>query len=102
MGGNKTIPFKRKNGCREAQESPEIIEADEITVEVVDKHTGGIFRRTLPVKYLENANGVLLKGETSSGDPVGISFFSADALKRLGHLFGKGPDTHDCDGHEEG
>lgn len=78
-----------------------VIEADEITVEVIDKHTGRKFRRTLPVTYCETANGVLLKGETATGEPVGISFFSESALEKLGELFGKGPDAHRCGEHED-
>ncbi len=100
MSGRKVFPFERKHW--QTEEIPvEVIEADEITVEVVDKHTGRKFRRTLPISYCENANGVLLRGETSSGDPVGMSFLSAGALAKLGELFGKGPDKPRCGGNGE-
>ncbi len=100
MGVSKVFPFERDKRLK-AQEPVELIEADEITVEVVDKHTGVKYRRTLPVTYRETANGVLLKGETATGEPVGITFFSESALAKLGELFGKGPDVHRCDGHED-
>ncbi len=101
MNGRKLVPLHRKNRQTE-EEPPALIEADEITVEVVDKHTGRTFRRTLPVQYRETATGVLLKGESTTGNPVGISFLSAAALAKLGDLFGKGPDAPRCGGHEDG
>lgn len=79
----------------------DIIEADAITVEVVDKHTGRLFRRELPVRYRETANGVVLEGETPTGEPARLSFLSAVALARLGDLFGKGPDAPRCRHQEE-
>ncbi len=99
MNGENLVPLSRKRH-REEEKAAALIEADEITVEVIDKHTGQTFRRTLPVSYCENANGVLLKGETSAGEPVGLSFLSEAALARLGELFGKGPDKPRCNGHE--
>ena len=39
------------------------ISAREVTVEVVDERTGKTYRRTLPIDYLETANGLILKGE---------------------------------------
>lgn len=72
------------------------IEADSIMIEVVDKHTGKIYRRNLPVKYSETANGVVLSGETMDGAPVELAFYSADALRRIQELFGRGPDVPRC------
>ena len=39
------------------------ISAKEVTVEVVDAATGKVYRRTLPIDYYENANGLVLRGE---------------------------------------
>lgn len=100
MGGEKPSRSKKKHDGLESVDSPDIIEADEIIVEIIDKHTGRKFRRTLPVRYYETANGVVLEGETPDGDPSRISFFSAAAMARLNDLFGKGPDAPRCDGHE--
>lgn len=75
---------------------PERIEADSIVVEVTDKLTGEVFRRTLPVAYVETDNGIILAGETLAGEPCEIALLSATGLARLKDVFGKGPDTDRC------
>ena len=75
------------------------IEADWITIEVVDKDTGQLFQRKLPVKYLETDNGIVLTGETMDGQSAQIHFISASALARINELFGKGPDSPRCSEH---
>lgn len=79
-----------------APEFADLIEADAIVVEVTDKNTGKVFRRDLPVKYIETGNGIILAGETLAGEPCEIAFLSAAALARLKDLFGQGPDTDRC------
>ena len=37
--------------------------ATQVTIEVVDEKTGKLFRRTLPITYIENYNGLKLSGE---------------------------------------
>lgn len=76
------------------------IEADWIIVEVIDKNTGKMFRRNLPVRYLETANGVALSGETIAGNPSQINLLSEVALKKINDLLGKGPDSARC-GHQD-
>jgi hypothetical protein len=75
----------------------DIIEADSITVEIIDKNTGNLFRRNLPIKYLETDNGLILSGETMEGNPSQIAFLSDTALSRINDVVGKGPDTHRCE-----
>ncbi|MDR3561566.1 MAG: hypothetical protein P4N59_09050 [Negativicutes bacterium] len=72
------------------------IEADSITVEIVDKNTGKILRRVFPVKYYETGNGVILSGEALDGTPSRITFFSDTALATIQDLFGQGPDAPRC------
>lgn len=72
------------------------IEADWIIVEVIDKKTGRMFRRNLPLKYLETDNGIVLSGETMDGKPSHIQFFSESALAKIHDLLGKGPDAPRC------
>ncbi|MFA6849253.1 MAG: hypothetical protein WCS30_02790 [Selenomonadaceae bacterium] len=78
---------------------PEQVEADVVIVEVVDKSTGKLFRRKLPLQYLENCNGIILSGETMDGKPSQIHFLSAAALVRINELTGKGPDQPKCKDH---
>ncbi len=75
------------------------IEADSVVVEVTDKNTGKIFRRSLPIKYLETDNGLVLYGETTEGRPTHIAFLSDAAVTRMNDILGKGPDAHRCPGN---
>lgn len=87
-GGDKTMAEK--------EETLEFVEADQITVEVTDKRTGSVFRRELPIHYLENDNGLVLSGEGLDGAPSQLCFLSDAALDKLNDLFGKGPDRSRC------
>jgi len=83
--------------CEQQEAEVSRIEADMIVIEITDKHTGMLFKRALPVHYLETANGVVLSGENLEGRSVQIALYSEDALTRLQDLFGKGPDAPRCD-----
>lgn len=76
------------------------IEADTVIVEVIDNTTGKIFRRTLPIKYLETDNGIQLFGETIEGTPSQIAFYSDTAMTKMSDLLGLGPDAPRCN-HDE-
>ena len=76
------------------------MEADQVVVEVIDKKSGCLFRRELPLKYSETGNGILLAGEDMEGRPAVIAFFSGAAMSRLSELFGQGPDRARCGEHE--
>jgi hypothetical protein len=75
------------------------IEADWITIEVIDKTTGKLFQRKLPVKYLETDNGIVLCGETLEGKPSQIHFLSTAALTKINELLGNGPNSPRCSEH---
>ncbi|HRX49510.1 MAG TPA: hypothetical protein P5120_18450, partial [Spirochaetota bacterium] len=75
----------------------EKIEAQSVVIEVIDRNTGKIFRREIPLDYLETDNGIILSGENSNGAPSTIAFLSDTALHRINDLRGKGPDEHTCD-----
>ncbi|WP_371380644.1 hypothetical protein [Sporomusa aerivorans] len=77
------------------------IEADWVIVEVVDKNTGQMFRRNLPVGYLETDNGIVLTGEAMDGTTTHINFLSEAALAKINDLLGKGPDKARCDTKED-
>jgi len=78
-------------------QSIEKIESPGVAVEVLDRETGMLFRRELPLNYLETDNGIILSGENSNGAPSTIAFLSDTALHRINDLRGKGPDEHTCD-----
>ncbi|MBU2702305.1 hypothetical protein Ga0466249_003432 [Sporomusaceae bacterium BoRhaA] len=76
------------------------IEADDITVEVSDHKTGKVFRRSLPVKYIETANGVILHGETLAGQPSTIALLSDFACAKISDVTGRGADSPRDHEHE--
>ncbi len=76
----------------------EKIEAQSVVIEIVDNETGMLYRRNLPLKYLETDNGIILSGENSNGKQSDITFLSDTALGRINDLTGKGPDSSRC-GH---
>ena len=69
------------------------LEANEAVVEFLDKNTGKLFRRKLPINCLETANGIVLSGETMDGQSSKIAFLSESALHKINDLVGKGADT---------
>lgn len=76
------------------------IEADTITIEVIDQNTGKTFRRNLPIQYIETANGIRLLGETIDGTPSQIVFYSESAMTKINELLGNGPNNPRCN-HKE-
>ena len=76
------------------------IQAQEVTVEVRDETTGEIYRRTLPIDYFENANGLFLRAENLDGSTSQLAFYSLRGLERAQGLTGKGPDADPCGSHK--
>ena len=75
------------------------ISAKEVTIEVMDEATGKTYRRTLPIDYYENANGLVLRGENLDGSISRLVFYSARGMQRMQDLTGKGPDEDPCGTH---
>lgn len=95
--GSVFIEQVKKFGDADSFQSIEKIESPSVAVEVLDRETGMLFRRELPLNYLETENGIILSGENSNGAPSTIAFLSDTALHRINDLRGKGPDEHTCD-----
>jgi len=79
---------------------PNKIEADSVVVEIMDNTTSKIFRRNLPIEYVETDNGIRLSGETIDGKATQIVFFSDTAITKINDLLGMGPNTPRCK-HDE-
>lgn len=75
------------------------ISAQQVTIEVTDEASGQIYRRTLPIDYLETANVLRLAAEDSSGKPAELVFFSSAGLDHLKDMTGAGPDQDRCGTH---
>lgn len=80
-------------------DTPNIITADEIKVEVVDKATGKTYMRKLPIDYLETSNFLRLSAEDSQGKPSSLVFYTEQGVLGLRDMTGGGPDIHSCDDH---
>ena len=76
------------------------INAKEVTIEVKDEATGKVHRRTLPIDYFENANGLVLRGENLDGSISQLVFYSARGMQRMKDLTGGGPDEDPCETHK--
>ena len=74
----------------------DFISSDEITVEVKDKDTNKIFRRTLDMSYIENSNGIKMQGEDLKGNPSEIVFLSNTAINKIIDVTGKGLNKSRC------
>lgn len=79
--------------------NPRFIHANEILITITDETTGDIFQRQLPIEYIENHNGLILKGEDLNGNSSEIVFFSDAAVGKIKDITGKGPNTSPCEGH---
>lgn len=64
-----------------------------IVVETIDANNGQLYRRYLEVEFIENANGIRLKGEDLGGKPSEIIFLSGLSIERIAELRGEGSDT---------
>lgn len=78
------------------KDSPEKITATNVVIEITDQDTGKIFRRNLPLDYLETDNGIRLSGENLEGTPSQLVFLSDTAVFRIKDILGKGSDSHTC------
>ena len=76
------------------------ISAREVTLEVTDSASGKIYRRTLPIDYLETANTLVLRGENLDGSLSQLVFYTARGMQRLQDLTGNGPDKDPCGKHK--
>ena len=60
-----------------------------------------VYRRTLPIDYYENANGLVLRGENLDGSVSQLVFYSARGMQRMQDFTGKGPDEDPCGSHKK-
>lgn len=74
----------------------DFISCDEITIEVRDKTTNRVFRRTLDISYIENSNGLKLMGENLKGEPSEIVFLSDTAMNKIIDVTGQGINKSRC------
>jgi len=73
------------------------IKSENAVIEVIDKETGGLFRRYLELTFDENNNGLRLLGEDMSGKESQIVFLSNSSIEKMSELRGRGPDKPRCD-----
>lgn len=91
---------EREEQGRLLEQCPKAINAQQLTIEVVDEADGRLYRRELPLQYKENHNGIVLTGENAKGEPVEIVFLSERALVQINELTGHGSDQPRCHPHD--
>lgn len=74
----------------------DFISSNQVTIEVKDKKTNKMFRRTLDLSYIENSNGLKLTGEDFNGQPSEIVFLSDTAINKIIDVTGHGPNKSRC------
>ena len=72
------------------------INADFVTLHAVDRNSGQIIRRDLPLTLIENHNALRLIGETLDGTPSEIVFLSESASQKIVEITGHGQDKPRC------
>ncbi len=75
------------------------LSAHEVTVEIIDETSGLLYRRQLPIDFEENGNGIKLTAEDLYGKPLQMVFYTAESIRRINDLMGKGPDEDKCHTH---
>lgn len=74
----------------------DFISSNQVTIEVKDKKTNKMFRRTLDLSYIENSNGLKLMGEDFNGQSSEIVFLSDTAVNKIIDVTGHGPNKSKC------
>lgn len=72
------------------------LSAHTVTVEFQDDTQKRIYRRTLPLDYEENNNGIVLTGENIHGMESSIAFLSNTAAEKIMALTGVGWENPRC------
>lgn len=75
------------------------LSAHEVTIEFLDETSGLLYRRQLPIDIEENGNGIKLTAEDLYGKPLQMAFYTAESIRRINDLMGKGPDEDKCHTH---
>lgn len=78
------------------------LSAQTVTLEFKDEGDKSVYRRTLPLEYVENDNGIVLTGEDIHGAAASIAFLSASAVEKISALTGKGWQNPRCNHENEG
>ena len=76
------------------------IHANMVKLIVTDDDTGKTFEREIPLEYLENDNGIILRGENCEAVSSEIVFLSDVAMRKIVDVTGAGLDRSRCGDHE--
>lgn len=87
--------------CQKFRKPTDRLSAHTVTIEFKDEGDKSVYRRTLPLEYEENSNGIVLSGEDVHGVAASISFLSASAVEKIDALLGKGWERPRCNHENE-
>lgn len=86
--------------CEDPEKRVDFISADEAIIELKDKETSKLYRKAVPLSFIENSNGIRLTGEDLRGNHSEIVFLSSIALEKIIDVTGQGRNEARCPGHE--
>ncbi|MGN1033007.1 MAG: hypothetical protein ACI4PU_06055 [Intestinibacter sp.] len=86
--------------CEDTKKRVDFISADDAIIELKDNTTNKLYRRSVPLSYIENSNGIRLTGEDLHGNSSEIVFLSSIAVEKIIDVTGKGRNEARCPGHE--
>lgn len=92
----KAVAAQMELRYQKAAKPTDHLSADTVTLEFRDSSSGRLYRRSLPLDYEENNNGVTLKGEDIHGKASSIAFLSNTAVEKIMALTGKGWENPRC------
>ena len=97
---NQVLDCFSEKICEDNEKRVDFISSDELVMELKDNTTNKLYRRSVPLSYIENSNGIKLTGEDLHGNPSEIVFLSSIAVEKIIDVTGKGRNEARCDGHE--
>ncbi|MDY4575606.1 MAG: hypothetical protein SPD90_11150 [Intestinibacter sp.] len=86
--------------CEDNEKRVDFISSDDAVLELKDNTTNKLYRRSVPLSYIENSNGIRLTGEDLHGNPSEIVFLSSIAVEKIIDVTGRGRNEARCPGHE--
>lgn len=71
----------------------DFLSSEQAVIEIRDTHSQHILRRAIPLSFMENNNGLILKGEDATGKESSIVFLADGVPQKIADVLGYGSDA---------